>query len=143
MGPRLLLVDDHEIVRQAIASLLTLRWGYDICGEAANGQEAIEKVIELHPDVVVLDLSMPVMTGTAAARVIHRIAPQTRIIFLSMHDSETIIELTKLVGADACLSKRSATSELNKAIVAVLKIEHDEFEFRRRSFFDSTEPTKY
>ncbi len=101
--------------------LLNRRWGYDICGEAGNGQEAIEKVVELRPDVVVLDLRMPVMGGTEAARQIRRLSPATKIVFLSVHDSETVVELTRLAGADACLSKRCAAEDLHKAIAAVLK----------------------
>jgi DNA-binding NarL/FixJ family response regulator len=71
--------------------------------------------------VVVLDLRMPVMGGTEAAREIRRLSPATKIVFLSMHDSETIVELARLAGADACLSKRCATEELHKTIAAVLK----------------------
>jgi len=116
---RILLVDDHEVVRAGLAKLLQGVW--DICGEAGNGLEAVDKVLELKPDVVVLDLSMPIMGGTAAARQIRRLSPATKIVVLSMHDSETVVELSRLVGADACVSKRSAATELHKAIVAVLK----------------------
>jgi len=116
---KILLVDDHEIVRAGLASLLQDSW--DICGEARNGQEAVDKVLELKPDVVVLDLSMPVMGGTAAARQIRRLSPSTKIVILSMHDTESVVELSRLVGADACVSKRSAATELRKAIAAVLR----------------------
>jgi two-component system response regulator NreC len=117
--PRILIVDDHQLVRKGIGFLLEGNW--DICGEAENGQEAILKVGELKPDLVILDLSMPIMSGTAAARQIRRVAPDTKIVFLSMHDSETIIELTRLAGADACLTKRCTPQELNRAIATVLK----------------------
>jgi two-component system response regulator NreC len=116
---RILLVDDHEVVREGLANLLRDRW--DVCGEAGNGLEAIEKVLELEPDLVLLDLSMPLMGGTAAARQIRRLSPKTKIVFLSMHESETVIELTRLAGADACVSKRCAVSDLHKAIAAVLQ----------------------
>jgi len=116
---RILLVDDHEVVRAGLAKLLEGAW--DICGQAANGMEAVTKVLELKPDVVVLDLSMPIMGGTAAARQIRRVSPATKIVVLSMHDSETVVELSRLIGADACVSKRSAAAELHRAIAAVLK----------------------
>ena len=119
MKPRILIVDDHPLVRQGIASLLQGSW--DICGEAGDGREAIGKVLELKPDLVLLDLRMPVMGGTAAARQIRRLSPSTKIVFLSMHDSETVVELARLAGADACLSKRCVTADLRKVIAAVLK----------------------
>lgn len=106
-------------MRKGIGFLLEGNW--DICGEAENGQEAILKVCELKPDLVILDLSMPIMGGTAAARQIRRVSPATKIVFLSMHESETVVELTRLAGADACLSKRCTPQELNRAIATVLR----------------------
>jgi two-component system response regulator NreC len=121
--PRILLVDDHGLVRQGIAALLDDSW--NICGEAEDGQEAIERVIELKPDLVLLDLSMPRMGGTAAARQIRQVSPTTKIVFLSMHDSETVVELAELAGADACLSKRCSKEELQRAISLVLKLKRE------------------
>lgn len=119
MSQRILLVDDHEVVRKGIATLLAPRW--DICGEASDGVEAISKAMELKPDLVIMDLSMPGMGGTAAARHIRSVMPETKIIFLSMHDSETVVELTRWAGADGCVSKRSPATKLNDAIAAVFK----------------------
>ena len=99
------------------------RW--DVCGEASDGLEAIAKVLDLKPDLVILDLSMPVMGGTAAARHIRSLVPSTKIIFLSMHDSETVIELARLAGADGCVSKRCSTTDLYKAVAAVLRSSND------------------
>jgi DNA-binding NarL/FixJ family response regulator len=135
--PRILIVDDHDLVRSGIASLLRNSW--DICGEAGNGREAIDKVLDLKPDVVLLDLSMPVMGGTEAAREIRRLSPTTKIVFLSMHDSETVMELARLAGADACLNKRCATEELNTAITAVLKVPPSP-SFAKRSTFQTRPP---
>ena len=115
---RILVVDDHEVVRIGIVSLLKGSW--DVCGQAANGLEAIEKVRELQPDLVLMDLRMPVMGGTEAARTIRAMSPKTKIVLLSMYESETVVELARLMGADACLSKRCAVTELHKAITAVL-----------------------
>jgi DNA-binding NarL/FixJ family response regulator len=130
---RILLVDDHEVVRAGLAKLLQDSW--DICGEAGNGREAVDKVLELKPDLVVLDLSMPIMGGTAAAREIRSLSPTTKIILLSMHDTESVVELSRLVGADACVSKRSAAIELRKAITAVLK---DPPKVKAPRIFDAT-----
>jgi DNA-binding NarL/FixJ family response regulator len=120
MVPRILLVDDHRPFRARIAGLL--KGSCDVCGEAENGQEAIDKVLELTPDLVLMDLSMPVMGGTAAARQIRRISPATKIVFLSMPDSETVVELARLAGADACISKRCAATELLEAIASALRV---------------------
>lgn len=115
---RILLVDDHELVRKGIASLLENDW--DICGQAGDGLEAVEKVRDLNPDLVLLDLSMPLMSGTTAAREIHRIAPQTKIIFLSIHDSDSMEELSRLLRADAYLSKTASPEKLKRTISTVL-----------------------
>jgi DNA-binding NarL/FixJ family response regulator len=115
---RILVVDDHEVVRFGIVSLLKDSW--EVCGQAANGLEAIEKVRELHPDLVLMDLRMPVMGGTEATRQIRNMSPGTKIVLLSMYESETVVELARLMGADACLSKRCAATELRRAIAIVL-----------------------
>jgi DNA-binding NarL/FixJ family response regulator len=118
LKPRILLVDDHQLVRDGIAGLLESDW--EICGQAANGQEAVDKVRELNPDLVLLDLGMPLMGGTAAARQIRAVAPATKIIFLSMHESESIEQLGKLVDVDAYLTKTCSPEKLKKTIAEVL-----------------------
>jgi two-component system invasion response regulator UvrY len=125
---RILVVDDHEVVRFGIVGLLKDSW--DVCGQAANGLEAIEKVRELQPDLVLMDLRMPIMGGTEATRRIRVLSPKTKIILLSMYESETVIELARLIGADACLSKRCAAAELRKAIGAVLGPTHERDSFK-------------
>jgi PleD family two-component response regulator len=84
--PRILIVDDVETVRRGLRSIL----GEAVCGEAENGQEAIHKVMQLHPDVIALDWSMPVMSGLEAARAIRSLAPETKIIVFSIHDGVSI-----------------------------------------------------
>ena len=130
--PRILIVESTTLSK-GLATLLQPQW--EVCGEASDGQEAIEKVLELKPDLVILDLSMPLMGGTAAAREIRRLSPQTKIVFLSMHDSETIIDLTRLAGADACVSKRRPHEELLTAIAAALRVAHKPSSLR---LFDAT-----
>jgi two-component system, NarL family, nitrate/nitrite response regulator NarL len=115
---RILVVDDHELVRDGIAGMLRDRW--DICGEAGNGAEAIEKVQHLKPDLVLLDLSMPVMSGIVAAKAIRATAPETKIVFLSMHDSPTVAELVRIAGADGFISKHCHADEFRKTIAALL-----------------------
>ena len=84
---RILLVDDHEVVRKGIAALLNTRW--EVCGEARDGAEALEQVRQLKPELVILDLRMPGMSGTIAAKAIRRAVPDMRMMLLSVHDSET------------------------------------------------------
>jgi two-component system nitrate/nitrite response regulator NarL len=120
MVARILLADDFEIVRRGIRALLEGSAGWEICGEAANGQEAVEKTRELRPDVVVLDVSMPIMNGIEAAREIHNFAPATKIVIFSVHSSAQFIEQAKEAGAHACLTKDAAAKELHNTIAALL-----------------------
>lgn len=114
---RLLVADDHEIVRIGLRILFSGSDQWEICGEAEDGAEAIAKVIDLSPDVVILDLTMPVMGGFDTAKQIRRVAPLTRIIFFSIHETPTT---ARLVGADAFVSKAAAAQELPRTIVQVL-----------------------
>ena len=122
MIPRVLLVDDHELVRTSIAMILND--SCEICSEAADGHEAVEKVFELRPDLVLLDLR-PVMGGTDAAREIRRVSPETKIVYLSMYAPRTGVKLTTPSGADACVSKRCAVTDLYKTIAAVLQVPYE------------------
>ena len=88
---RILIADDHTIVRQGLARLLEDQPGFQVVGEAYDGRMAIEKATALNPDVVVLDIGMPLMNGIEAARRIHKLLPQTRILILSMYSQEHYI----------------------------------------------------
>jgi DNA-binding NarL/FixJ family response regulator len=112
-------VDDHEIVRIGVRILLADKKKWEICGEAQDGAEAIEKVGKLSPDVVILDLTMPVMGGFETAIRIRQIAPWTKIVFFSIHETPTT---ARLVGADAFVSKASAAEDLARTINQVLGI---------------------
>jgi DNA-binding NarL/FixJ family response regulator len=106
---RLLIADDNEIVRIGVRALLRERTDWETCGFAASGREAIAKVRELLPDVVILDLTMPDMIGFEVAAEISRIAPATKIVFFSIHDFPVdAIE----VGAAAFVSKTAPAKEL-------------------------------
>ena len=115
--PRILVVDDHVMVRKGIAELLKTRW--DVCGEAGDGSEALDKFVELKPDLVLLDLSMPVMDGTAVARAIRLCSPTTKIVFLSMHD-DIAMRIAEKTKADQWVSKRASATELLRVIEAAL-----------------------
>jgi len=121
MTGRIVLADDHEIVRSGIRTLLDGHQPWEVCGEAQNGKEAVEKVLTLKPDLVVLDLSMPVMNGIEAAREIRQKAPATKIVIFSMHDSPRIAEEAVRAGADAYLAKTAHFGELERVIASLLK----------------------
>jgi DNA-binding NarL/FixJ family response regulator len=108
-----LVVDDHAIVRAGVRALLADTRDWEVCGEAGNGSEAVDKVQQLSPDVVLLDVTMPCMNGFEAAALIREKAPRTKVVFLTMHHVPTT---GRLVGAHGFISKSSAAQDL----VAVL-----------------------
>jgi two-component system response regulator DegU len=118
MKARILLVDDHEVVRKGIRQILEDRW--DICGEAANGQEAIEKTLVLKPDLILMDISMPIVNGIEATRRIRQLGLTTKILILSMHDSAEIAKELKNAGANACLLKTCGADILLETVEALL-----------------------
>jgi DNA-binding NarL/FixJ family response regulator len=91
-----------------------------VCGEAVNGKEAIEKALALNPDLVLMDISMPVMSGIEATRQIRRVSPVTKIVIVSLHDDESITAEAKSAGADAYVVKACPSGILLKTIAAVL-----------------------
>ena len=111
-------MDDHDLVRAAFASLLSGRW--EVCGEASNGLEAIEKALVLKPDLVLLDLVMPVMSGTKAAKLIREASPESKILILSMHDTTEVADLFRITGADGFVSKHTRAKDLTDTIAALL-----------------------
>jgi PAS domain S-box-containing protein len=113
---RVLLADDHKIVRQGIEALLIDEPDIEIVGQAGNGREAVDLACQLEPDVVVMDVSMPVMSGDEATRQIKRHLPQTRVIALSMHDEAQMTDRMRSAGATAYLLKTAPTEELLAAI---------------------------
>jgi PAS domain S-box-containing protein len=115
-GIRVLFVDDHHVMRQGLIRLMNGQPVVQVVGEAANGQEAIEQVRQLRPDVVVMDVSMPEMDGIEATRRIKAEWPEVRVIGLSMHDDEHISQAMRAAGAEAFMSKTASPAELLKAI---------------------------
>ncbi|NQU96356.1 MAG: response regulator transcription factor [Chloroflexi bacterium] len=118
---RVLIADDHTLVRDGIRALLALASDIEVVGEAANGKEAVEKARELAPDVVLMDLAMPVVTGLEATRRICRESPGTKVLALTQYDdSEYVIPVVE-AGARGFVTKMSAFSELTAAIQAVYR----------------------
>jgi DNA-binding NarL/FixJ family response regulator len=107
---RILIVDDHLAVRTTLRELLDWH-SFEVCGDAKDGNEAIEKVIELKPDIVLLDTHMPGMNGVSAAQEIRRISPATKIVFLTIYDTPAVVQGTRVWG-DGFVSKSAAGTEL-------------------------------
>jgi DNA-binding NarL/FixJ family response regulator len=107
---RILIVDDHLIARTSVRRLLDGH-PFRICGEARDGKEAIEKVIELKPDIILLDINMPVIDGIRAAHEIRRVSPLAKIIFFTSHDVPAFRNATQML-SDAFVSKTNADAEL-------------------------------
>ena len=109
---RVLVADDHTIVRQGLVGILKASPEIEVVGEASDGNEAVEKALKTKPDVVVLDVSMPRLSGIEAARRIHESLPAVRILVLTMHDDEEYILKMVRAGASGYLLKDGAASEL-------------------------------
>lgn len=125
---RILVVDDHEVVRRGLCGLLEAQTGWQICGEAANGREAVEKAERLKPDIVVLDISMPKLNGLEAARRIRKVAPKIGVLILTMHDSQQVVRDVLDAGAMGYVLKSDAGRDLVAAVDALCQ---------HRTFFTS------
>jgi DNA-binding NarL/FixJ family response regulator len=113
---RILLADDHNIVRKGLRGILEDYDGWHVCGEAANGREAVERALVLKPDVIVMDLAMPEMNGIEATREVKKVLPNTEVVILTMHDTEELIYCAYQAGARAFLLKSNDELELVRAI---------------------------
>ena len=113
---RIVVADDHAVVRLGISGLLSRNPAWEVCGEAENGEEAIAKVEELKPDLVVLDVTMPVMNGITAAREIRRLAPAIKIVILTMHDSTQLEAEARAAGANSIVKKTNVADALVREI---------------------------
>jgi DNA-binding NarL/FixJ family response regulator len=113
---RVLLADDHEIVREGLISLLADEHDIQVVGEAANGREAVDQAYRLRPDVVIMDVAMPLINGDDATRQIKLHLPQTRVIALSMYEEAEMVEKMRRAGAEGYVLKTAPSDQLLAAI---------------------------
>jgi DNA-binding NarL/FixJ family response regulator len=113
---RILLADDHEIVRRGLKELLEEHVGWTVCAEAANGREAVELAIQSRPQVAILDFSMPELNGLEATRRMRQEVPEVEVLIFTMHESEELIREVLAAGARGYLLKSDATRQLIPAV---------------------------
>jgi len=116
---RILIADDHEIVRRGMRPLIESEWGWEICGEASDGREAVALAEKLKPDVVVLDVAMPEINGIDVARQIKRLLPETEVLAFTGTESEALVHQLFVAGARGCVLKSDAAEHLVPAIKAL------------------------
>lgn len=116
---RILIADDHEIVRRGMRPLIESEWGWEICGEARDGREALTMAEQLKPDVVVLDVAMPEINGVDVARQIKHVLPDTEILAFTGTESESLLHQLFAAGARGCVLKSDAAEHLVPGIKAL------------------------
>lgn len=116
---RILIADDHEIMRRGVRSVLESHREVDVC-EAQNGLEAVQKTKEMKPDLVILDVSMPLLDGFSAARQIKEMSPHTPILIFSLHRTEAFMEVAQKIGVSGYIAKNEDIQSLLKAVGAAL-----------------------
>jgi DNA-binding NarL/FixJ family response regulator len=113
---RILVADDHEVVRRGLRALLEAHPELQVCAEAANGREAVEKAKQCKPNLVVMDIGMPELNGLEATRRILRALPQTEVLILTMHESEQVVREVLEAGARGYVLKSDAARDLVTAV---------------------------
>ncbi len=116
---RVLIADDHVIVREGIHALLEVQPDIEVVGEVTNGEEAVNKAKEIQPDIVLMDITMPVMNGLEATKLIRQQSPEVRILVLTMHESDDYFFKILEAGASGYFVKGGSSSELVSALRAV------------------------
>lgn len=116
LNPRILIVDDHEFVRRGVESIIVGNRLGTVCGEAEDGKEAVRKARELEPDLIIMDVSMPRLSGIEATKQIRMFDPKIKIIILTMHQSSLMIRMTVEAGANGFVEKTAVSEELARAI---------------------------
>jgi LuxR family transcriptional regulator, maltose regulon positive regulatory protein len=118
--PRVLIVDDHAVIRRGVQGILSTYPEWDLCGEADNGQDAIRLAGELAPEIVIMDVSMPGMNGLEATRIIHDVLPETKVLLLTLHSSSEFVRSAFRAGARGYVLKSDAENELVRALNVVI-----------------------
>ena len=116
---RILLADDHDMVRKGLRATIETQRGWEICGDARTGREAVAKARELRPDVVVMDIQMPELSGMEATRQIRELLPRTEVLILTMHESERLVRDLLAAGARGYMLKTDASELLIPAVQAL------------------------
>jgi DNA-binding NarL/FixJ family response regulator len=123
------VADDHEIVRHGLVALIASHQGWEVCGEAENGQMAVDKVKELKPDIAILDIAMPILNGLEATRQILRDNSRVKVLILTMMDAERVVQAARDAGARGYIVKSDASRVLIRAVQA---LEYDNAFFTSR-----------
>lgn len=118
---QILLADDHEVVRKGLRALLEAQPGWKVIAEAMDGREAVEKARDLQPDVAIVDIGMPSLNGLEATRQIVKKAPRTRVLVLTMHDTNPLIQQVVKAGARGYVLKSDVASDLVSAVDALCR----------------------
>lgn len=121
---RVLLSDDHSIIRRGLRTILEATAQYEVCGEAGNGSQTLELATELAPDIVIMDISMPPPNGLEVAAQLRRSLPDTKILLITMHDSEEMLRAAAAAGASGYLLKSDAEELL---MVALHRVEEGQY----------------
>ena len=118
---QILLADDHEVVRKGLRALLEARPGWRVIAEATNGREAVEKAQSMRPDVAIVDIGMPTLNGLEATRQMVKKAPSTRVLILTMHDTNQLIQQVVKAGARGYVLKSDVATDLVSAVDALCR----------------------
>ena len=118
---KILIADDHELIRQGLRRVLEEQEGWQVCGEAADGQVAVQLARDLQPDVVVMDMAMPELNGLEATREVRKVCHKTRVVILTVYEAEAMVKEVLEAGASGYLLKTDAARNLVTAIETVLR----------------------
>lgn len=116
---RILVVDDHPSIRRMVRGMVEQHPGWQVCGEACDGAEAVQRATELRPDVIVMDLVMPKLNGLEATRKIHELSPSARVLILTLHENPVLPKIAQDSGANGYVVKSESLDTLTRAIESV------------------------